>query len=215
MPTSRGRLLMAVLLDAWPMWLALAGVILAYVLGKLVPANSPADAVRYSGMILQILGLSTVAHGLGEMRRLFGRPPLVQRIVGWFRRLISVFQAPKPISVRASAAGTGIVTGHASLRTSVGPGASLEDRVLALERNLNNVSEELRAANQALHTQLGDLRESIRSERQKRQSGDQDLGRRMEAVAIGGLNLETVGLFWLVLGVIATSVPAELVSLLR
>jgi len=54
----------------------------------------------------------------------------------------------------------------------------------------------------------------VRREREERGAGDDRTTRQIEEVAIGGLHLEVVGLVWLILGVLGTSIPDEAARLL-
>lgn len=73
--TFRCRVFIAAIGDAWPAWLALGGVALAALVGWAL-AGAASAGVRYAGTVLQVLGLATVAAGLSQVRRLFGRPSL-------------------------------------------------------------------------------------------------------------------------------------------
>src|SRR3989304_5155408 len=88
--------------DAWPAWLALAGLAFAIVVGWRLSPNASAG-VRYAGTMLPVLGLATVAIGLSQVRRVFGRPSLQQKILAWFRQVAAAFRRPKPITVEAKA----------------------------------------------------------------------------------------------------------------
>ena len=83
--TVRWRDLAAVVKDAWPIGLAVGGVVVAITVACFL-STTPSAAVRYTGMILQIAGLSTVTFGLRDMRRLFERPSVRDKVFGWFGR---------------------------------------------------------------------------------------------------------------------------------
>lgn len=203
----------AALKEAWPTWLALAGILVALAVGRLFSTRL-SDVVRYAGAMLQIFGLATVAIGLSEMRRLFNRPSLGARIFGWFGRFAAAFKAPKLISVGAFGAGGATVSGEARVVLALGPGASLEERVKVLEENLNRLREELDAKLQEIRRELSTVREGMQRESHERQAADEKRDRQIEEVAIGGLHLEMVGLVWLFLGVLGTSIPDKIAELL-
>jgi bifunctional DNA-binding transcriptional regulator/antitoxin component of YhaV-PrlF toxin-antitoxin module len=208
-PTIRWRILIAGLKEAWPTWLWLAGILVAFAVGRLWSTRL-SDVVRYAGAMLQVLGLATVAWGLSEMRRLFHRPSLRARIFGWFRRLAAAFRAPKLISGQASVAGRATVSAEARVVLGVRPGAPLEERVKVLEENLNRLRDEQDTKVQEIRRELSTVREDMQRESQERQAADEKTVRQIEEVAIGGLHLEIVGLFWLFLGVLCTSIPNEI-----
>ncbi len=212
--TVRWRALFAVLKDAWPtwpIWLAVVWIALAFTAGWLLSTTLSA-AVRYAGMILQFLGLVTVAIGLSQMRRLFGRPSLIARVFGWLERLAAAFGRPKSYTLEASAGSYVVVGEEARLVRGVGPGASVEQRLSILEENVSHLRDEVDTKVQGLRQEVATVKESIQRESQERQAGDQELRRTIEEVAIGGLHLETVGLVWLILGVVGTSIPDEIAA---
>jgi hypothetical protein len=56
------------------------------------------------------------------------------------------------------------------------------------------------------------LREHIERETQERRAENQQAARSIEEMVVGGLHLEIVGLSWLVLGVVGTSIPDEIAA---
>ena len=124
-----------------------------------------------------------------------------------------VFGRPQSVNFTASAAGAATALGDVSAQLGVPSGAPLEDRVRVLEENFSILRGEVRLNKQTLRNEVGAVRSEIERETQGRQADSQRLTRRLEEVAIGGLHLEIVGLLWLVVGVLATSIPDELVSL--
>lgn len=204
--TIRWQTLGAVLRDAWPIWLFVGGLIITCVVSNLL-SKTRHDAVLYTGTMLQIFGLTTVAFGLRQMRRMFDRPSFKAAMLNWFRRLAAAFTSPEPISLQLS--GVGSMTAVGDLRVVVGPksGATLDERVSILEKNLTVLRDELDAKLQMVGRELGTVKESIEYESQKRGAADEKTARKIEEMAVGGLHLEWVGLFWLYLGVMAGSIP--------
>jgi len=209
-PTVRWRALTAVIRGAWHAWLFIGGLVFAFIVGlaahRLLSVTLT-DAVRYSGTVLQILGLSTVALGLRQVRRMFNRPSVSAAMLGWLRRLAATFTGPKPISLQASFGAFATMTGEARLIRGVRPGATLDERVSILEENLKLLRDELDSRLQGVRRELGTVKESIERESQERRVAGEKTARKIEEVAIGGLHLEVVGLMWLFLGVAAASIP--------
>jgi len=204
--TIRWQTLRAVLRDAWPTWLFVGGLILAWVVSDLV-SKTRHDAVLYTGTMLQIFGLTTVAIGLQQDRRMFDRPSFRAATLNWFRRLAAAFTGPKSITGQASLVGCMTMTGDLRVVLGPRPGATLDERVSTLEKNLTLLRDELDTKLQGLRRELGTVKESIEHESQERRAADEKTGREIEEVAIGGLHLEWVGLFWLFFGFIAGSFP--------
>src|SRR5688572_11097941 len=93
----RRRAFIVALKDAWPVWMVVGGIALAAVLGCAFSRDASAG-IRYAGMILQVFGLGTVAAGLSQIRRYFGRPSLLDRFLAWVRQVAASFRRPKPIT---------------------------------------------------------------------------------------------------------------------
>lgn len=209
----RRHALIIALTDAWPAWMALAGVIVAIVLGFGLSANTSAG-VRCAGTMLQIFGLGTVAIGLSQVRRSFGRPSLVEKVVAWLRQLAAAFLPPKPITLQAHIRGVATASGEARAIVRAGPGASLDRRVTILEENLNQLRDEIDARENKVRTELSTVKAAVEQEQRARETEARQLSKQMEEFAVGGLHLELVGLTWLILGVLGTSIPDELAKLL-
>lgn len=187
------------------------GVAVAFTVGWFLSwffSTTLSATIRYAGTTLQLLGLVTVAIGLSQMRQLFGRPSVSAAVVGWFGRLANAFTVPEPITGEGFlAAGHATLTGKGRVVHGIKPGAPLEERVSVLEKNLDLLRDELDAEVDRLQRKLTAVEASIDREKQVRQEEDAKTVRRIEEVAVGGLHLETVGLFWLILGVVATGIP--------
>lgn len=212
--TIRWRVLASKFREAWPTWLLLGGLASALAIGWAF-SKTLSDAIRYAGMLLQLLGLITVAIGLSQMRRLFGRPSFGTKVYAWFRGLASAFRRPRPITLEGVGA-IGSAQAFGDLRVSRGtrPDAPLEERVSTLEQNLRLFQEELDARVQQLRRELTGTKESIDRERRERVADNQRTNQKIDEVAVGGLYLEIVGLFWLILGVTGATIPGEIAACL-
>jgi len=211
--TIRWRALVAVAKDASPMWIFLGGLGFAGLVGWLCSANASA-AVRYAGTALQLFGLLAVAYGLRETRKLFAAPTVMSRAWMWFGRLRRVFRRPEPITAQLSAGGISMFTGKARLIRGAGPGATVDQRIEVLEANLRSLEQEFDETTKELSGKSAQLEREQRRERDERKAADDKTWHQIEEVAIGGLHLELVGLWWLALGVLGTSIPDELANLL-
>lgn len=197
---------------AWPTWLALGGIALSGWVGYLF-SQSESETIRYAGTMLQFLGLTTVAIGLSETRRLFGRPSLPHKILFFFRQVASGFATPKPMTLQVHDLTCTPTIENVQLVRAASPEDSLEERVSILEENLNRLREELTVKKQEFQQGIQTVKVQIEREAQERRTENQQVTQKIEEVAVGGLHLETVGLLWLVLGVIATSIPGEIANI--
>jgi hypothetical protein len=205
----RHRTLFAVLKDAWPLLLLMGGVAVASCVAWSF-ATTLSAAIRYAGLILELLGLMTVVVGLSETRRLFGRAPLSARVMDRFRRLVGSFKRAEPIDLEASAGGMANAGGELSLIHSAGPDSSLERRLSILEEEVNRLRKEFGTKVDKLRQELIRVEATIDRERQERHDEDLKTAKKLEELAVGGFHLETVGLWWLVLGLVGAGDPDEL-----
>ncbi len=95
------------------------------------------------------------------------------------------------------------------------PDASIERRLAVLEENLRALRDEMDAKVQDLRKRMASIKEQAERESREREVEDQKMAAKIEEVAVGGLHLETIGLLWLVFGVIGTSIPEEIAALIR
>jgi hypothetical protein len=121
--------------------------------------------------MFQVLGLGTVAEGLKETRELFGHPGVFASLIRW-RRDAPRFTPKLSTSVSNSA------TSGRSTRMGIAP-ASTEERLTSIERQL------------ADYGHLGS--EALTSEGHTCEAANQEIHRKLEEFATGGLYIETIG----------------------
>ena len=214
----RWSALWSLMRDAWPTWLALAGLAVAWLLAygvARVATFTLGAQVRYAGTLLQIFGLATIAFGLSQIRQLFGRPSFFANVKSWFKRLGTLFGPARPVSIHGLAsAGATLTAGSLRVITNAPAGATMDQRMAIVEETLKRIYAELDETNSRVQSQLNSATTAIQQETVERSSADDTLNKRIEEFAVGGLHLETVGLVWLLTGVLGTSIPDELAQLL-
>lgn len=144
-------------LSAWLAFFAIAVVVGAVLLSLSIGTE---QSLRLAGLCLQLLGIAAAAVGVRDMRRMFGKPSLLELVRNWVKaapRLRS-----RSINVSLS---DGIVVGASlnsiELWNCLAPDASMEVRLKALESNLETLRTRLQRAeqkssefNQSLSSQL-------------------------------------------------------------
>jgi hypothetical protein len=130
-----------------------------------------------------------------------------------FWHLAAAFRHPRPSSGTGHVRGSVTVVGYGRSILSAGPGAPLERRVAILEENLARLQHEFDRGENNITTELHNLNNAIEEERRSREKEANWIRGQLEEVAVGGLHLEYVGLAWLVLGVLGTSIPSEIAIL--
>jgi hypothetical protein len=155
-----------------------------------------------------------VARGLIKLQRHFGQPSHGASIAGWFRLFASAFKRPQDVTIQVPAMGATVTIGNPPVTVGLQPGATLEERVTALGREITELKAETRSTADALRRDLGTLSRDLRRERHEREEADRRAAQKVEVASVSEIGLEWVGLFWLMAGVVATSVPAEIARLL-
>ena len=94
-------------------------------------------------------------------------------------------------------------------------GATLEQRLLAVEANVEALRVDLSESTAQANKTLQKLNSDVQAERTERQNADREVTAKLEQLGAGGLHVEAAGLFWLVVGIVFATVPVELASLWR
>jgi hypothetical protein len=210
----------------WALWFCILVLVALYVLTynfpveRIFPAqfqNGPAefqDRVRWFGILLEAVAISTIAIGLNESRAAFGKPSLIRSFLSWITELRYVVVTRPPIyaSVHMKAeAGSIAMAGGVATMT----GGNIEDRVGYLERSLKEVQQSVgEIAIQAKKTER-EIRAALEKEAQERRSGDQAVSQRLEEQSIGDIKLQVSGLALLLISIFMANAPAELAFFLR
>ena len=193
-----------------PMFTVLV-VMLALTLSLCVWKTEP--SVRVSGLLLQLLGIAAAAVGIRDTLRMFGKPSFLEQVRLWLKAVPGL--KPRTVSISA----TGSIGMSASAKAHVWRGAgtdpTLESRISAAEANLKELYERANAAESAFDAHVRDSKHRLREESDARQEADRQLHLKIEAASTDGLHLAAVGVVWLACGVVMSTVPNELLSLIR
>jgi hypothetical protein len=200
---ARWRNARAVLADAWPAMVVVFGVMVACAIGYWSFRQNLSAEIACAGMILQWFGLSVVAWGIVKLRQRFKRP-------SWFGRLWSAVQRPRDLTTQLTE-GVMMATGQgtATLVLSL-VDATIEQRLNAVEATVKQLRTDLNEKAQALTTSVEAVKQGVRREAENRAAVIRDVLRQFEDVSAGGIHLESIGLCWLFVGVLFTSLPNEL-----
>jgi hypothetical protein len=195
--------------------MALWGIVLPFALlvfVKLLPWDLN-SLVRYIGLILEVLGIITVAIGLKGKRELFKKPSFIEHIKNWWN------QRPAWKLVVVSGIGASMSGGATcSARGSAWHGPiddTVESRLEAAEKNLLSLRSELQTFEQDTNAKYIKLDKVIESERQTRESSVQEIRTRLEDLAARDISFEALGVYWLFCGLVFSSLPSEISTLLN
>jgi len=198
------------LVRARNVWLC-ALVTFAALLLSLRPGTSE-PVIRLTGLVLQLLGVLTVAWGISETRALFGLPSIASNIKAYFKAApffgSRVVTATGSASIKLTAKSRGYGT-H-------GPGEhpTLESRLDSLEENVGLIHQRITGLEHEYDQELSKLAERIREENHSRAREIGALRALLEALGTGGIHISVVGAVWLSVGLILSTAAIEISKLL-
>ena len=211
MNLSRFKALLPWLGEARYVWLALAVSIAALVIALRPGTTEP--VIRLTGLVLQILGIGTVAWGISETRALYGHKPMFAIARGWLERF--------PLRRRnivlgaagiASASALGRARGHVT--HGAPPNPTVNDRLDALEKNIGALHDRIGATQKEMDEEVSKLKTAVSDEARKREQEDQGNRKLVEMTATGGVHISAIGAVWLFVGVILSTAGVEIAATL-
>jgi hypothetical protein len=188
-------------------WMALVSLLLAFLVSFCSGATEV--QIRVIGLILQWLGIGTVAIGIHETRKLFGRPGIVKLLLEWMSHFP---RWHRHIVLKAGSGSLGLSGGHVQAHgwSTVDPSASIEARFEALTKNVERLNERLIQAQKEIDSVLSKQSEALRQEQQIRAKDDENLHKRLEAAETGGLHISFIGMLWIFFGLLLSTMSAEI-----
>jgi hypothetical protein len=87
-----------VFVDGQPGWYTLLGLLATWWVPLWLFTTNPEAHMRWTGMLLQIGGVGTVAWGLSKTRQLFNQPGIWESIVSWVAAIPEQVRAPTAVS---------------------------------------------------------------------------------------------------------------------
>lgn len=211
MNITRVKALLPWLAEARYVWLALVVSIAALVIALRPGTTEP--VIRLTGLVLQILGIGTVAWGISETRALYGHKPLFAVARGWVERF-----PLRNRNIVFSAAGSAslVLTGRARAHLTHGtpPNPTVNDRLDALEKNIEALHERIGATQKEIDDEISKLKISVSDEARQREQEDQGNLKLVEMTATGGVHISAIGAVWLFVGVVLSTAAVEIASAL-
>jgi hypothetical protein len=192
-------------------WLSLSIISLALAIAIGPLASEP--VIRLTGLVLQIMGIGTVAWGISETRALFGHPSFATRIKEWLGRFPLLQRSPV-IGVAGVAMGSAVVRARAY--GTHGPTApTVESRVEALEKNVAAIHERITQAQKEMDDEFRKSAEALKHEEHVRQEADTAIRNKLEATGTGGVHISAIGASWLFVGVVLSTASVEIAKFVK
>jgi len=169
-------------------------------------------AFRYTGMVLQLLGICKVARDINATRKQFGQP----NVFAVWRERLNHF----PLFVGKVVTGSVHITlpsstiNARSYRSVVtGVNSTIDERVQALEENLKLVNDRVSQTQNEIDQEFRKQYDTLKQEQQDRSNEDQDIREKIELTETSGLHITAISALCLFFGVIMSAIPSELAGL--
>jgi hypothetical protein len=212
MITVRWRVLVRWIVEPWTFWLFLLTVAATWLVAFLL-GDTPELRARIIGVLLQLLGLVTVAIGLRNMRRLFGRPSFAAWFRDWVSRFLLSFRKPEPLVITPAPASASTGVGQPTVRISASANSTSEERISLMEKDVDLLWTSLDRLQKDFAENIRKVSARTTKDVLTLKRVDQQLQNHLEEVAVGGLRLEVVGLSWLLIGLVLATLPQESISI--
>jgi hypothetical protein len=212
MITVRWRVLVRWIAEPWTFWLFLFTIAATWLLALLL-GDTPELRARIIGVMLQLLGLVTVAIGLRNMRKLFGRPSFAEWFRDWLSRFLLNFRKPEPIEITPAPATASSGVGQPTVRISASADSTSEERISLIERDVDLLRTSLDRLQKDFAENLRKLSGRTTQHVLTLKRVDRQLQSQLQEVAVGGLRLEVLGLSWLLIGLVLATLPQESISI--
>ena len=188
-------------------WLAI--FVIAVALSFTLRRGVTEPEVRITGLLLQILGIGTVAWGIRETRALFGRPTLMAQFRAWLRRFPVYGERVVSANMNITIPGASLhARGYAFAATR--SNASVEERIDALEKNVALINTRIDQTQNEMDQRFRSHVDDLKQEERNRAREDQSIREKLEATETGGLHISVMGALWLFVGVTLSTGASEI-----
>lgn len=193
-------------------WLALGVIGIAMVVS--LRPHTPESVIRWTGLVLQLLGIGTVGWGISETRALFGHPSFASKVKGWLGRFPLL---RRHLAHGAMTSSLAAVSGKARgfVRKPPGPNATIDARVEALERNIELIHQRISDTENEMDAEFRKTNDALKEEQQARKSDDIAILEKLEVTGTGGVHISAIGASWLFVGVVLSTAAIEISEWLK
>jgi hypothetical protein len=198
----------------WGLLIPIVVLIVVPYLPAFIPPEHPEARLRFCGLAFELFAILTVVSGLRDRQRLFNRPSYVKQFREWLKRRPRLGVKTQTIlGTAAGSFGLAGMAGRLSVWRAMRPENPVEERLAALEANLTSLRTELEEEAKERRDEARKLAQAGDLERQARETSIKKLQDQLERFGAEGLNIEMVGVCWVVLGAIFTTLSGELASM--
>jgi hypothetical protein len=162
---------------------------------------------RYWSLALQLIGAATVWHDLAGSARDFGAAAILRRNWAWLK---AGFGFPTVISVSARAGSASSTGAAAAVTVRVAPGTSTEERLAALEAHIHRLDDKSAQAFNMIEQKSREAVTKIQDAKSEVMREVSATNERLKGALTGNYPLLAFGSFWLVVGILFSSLIPEL-----
>ena len=167
----------------------------------------PNHLLEADGTWLSIMGSVMAIFGFDEILVSLGKPSFFQLTWAWIKRFPKFKQDSITISVRMGGMSGSFASLSADIqRARPSPDDSGENRIQWLESERDRHDDLIQKLRKDLEDAKTMLRARIDSERQERVSGHKNLDQKFKDVTVGGIPLNLLGLFCIIIGIVLLSI---------
>lgn len=164
--------------------------------------------IRYTGGVLQLLGIFTVMWGIDETRAMFNHPSFSAKASLWLK---NIFKRPKNVFLVSSVSSDTSVGDVELYQTNKPePNASAEQRLESLEKNIELIHERISNTKNNIDTKFGKGAAALKGEIARIEAEIKSLSEKLENTEVGGLHISAMGALWLFVGVVLSTAAKEI-----
>ncbi len=176
-----------------------------YGIFKAAPATL-ADRVRWAGMIFQVSGVLTIVFALRDHLLLFGEGSMLRGLINWLADIRFVVIKRPPISA-AGVAMSGVATMKASAVVVPSNQGTVDEQIERLRKMIVGIQGDMNAIYSRIDNDKDEMKKWFAEGFQELKKADLDLDKKLRSATIGGIKLQLVGIVFLLVGVLLTSIP--------
>ena len=184
---------------AWPV-LAIVPVGIAHYVALSMLPSSATIVNKLMGMLLQILGGLLVLYSVNDNLGLFRAQSLTATVMAWLKSF-PIVRKPILLSTNARAMASAKATLSATVTRA---STTIEERVAALERDMNELQSQLQREVQAISGRLEAAKTELQGQINEATHRVSDLSGRLEHAAVGGFKFQALGVLLAIYGAVTS-----------
>lgn len=166
--------------------------------------------IRLIGMLLQFVGFIVISWNLYKAHSIVGLPTIMSKIADWFQAFPRRRRERHTIELSTGIYASSSVKARARILS--GPDTPLKNRVENLEKNVDNVWDELRELGDETRRSGKEITDALKKESAERRERDNALDEKVNEAVGGGLHIELYAIILFVFGIVLASAAPEIAT---